>query len=280
MFAKLLKHEWRATRSVISLLCVIILIAGLTIGAVTNHIVRAEDAVVVFDESTASSESALSDWEEVICVLLVMAGVMAVAICGASSVFAVIYRFYKRCFTDEGYLTFTLPVNNHQILLSSILNSIFGVLLVMLACFAAVAIAFGLFLIASNHQIIWADVWAAWDDVWQQLWQSFLKYSDQLALVGFSAVAGALGELMVLMLSVTIGALLARKHKLLAAVGVYFGIGMVQSVLMASIGLNVSAITREDVTTVLVSPGIMGLVLAVGSYFLMHYLTGKKLNLT
>ena len=280
MFAKLLKHEWRATRGVIGLLCVIILIAGLTIGAVMNHIVRAEDAVIVLDESTASSESAMSDWEEVICVLLVMAGVMAVAVCGASSVFVVIYRFYKRCFTDEGYLTFTLPVNNHQILLSSTLNSIFGVLLVMLACIAAVAIAFGLFLIAINHQIIWADVWAAWADVWQQLWQSFLKNSEQFALVGFSAVAGALGELMVLMLSVTIGALLARKHKLLAAVGVYFGIGMVQSILMTIISFNVSAITREDVTTVLASPGIMGLVLTVGSYFLMHYLTGKKLNLT
>ena len=46
MFAKLLKHEWRATRGVIGLLCVIILIAGLTIGGVMCRILTADDKVL------------------------------------------------------------------------------------------------------------------------------------------------------------------------------------------------------------------------------------------
>lgn len=277
MFAKLLKHEWRATRGVIGLLCVIILISGLTIGGVMCRVVTADEVVIELNEDTVSSETAMSDMEEVICVLLIIAGVMAVAVCGAASVFVVIYRFYKSRFTDEGYLTFTLPVSNHQILLSSFLNSIFGVALVMLACFAAVVIAGGMFVLAINstQTIIWADVWVAWDEVWQQLVESFWKNADQFALLGFSGIAGAFAELILLMLSVTIGALIAKKHKILAAVGVYYGIGMVQSFAYSMI-----VFSTGNVNLLLALPGLMSLFLALAGYFLMYWLTSKKLNLT
>lgn len=279
MFAKLLKHEWRATRGVIGLLCVIILIAGLTIGGVMCRILTADEVVMELNENTVASETAMSDMEEVICVLLIIAGVMAVAVCGAGSVFVVVYRFYKRCFTDEGYLTFTLPVNQHQILLSSFLNSVFGVFLVVLACFGAVMLAGGMFLLALNstQEILWADVWLSWQDVWQQLADSFRKNIGQFALLGFSGLVSALSELMLLMLAVTIGALVAKKHKILAAVGVYYGIGMVQSFAYSMIVFSTA--TTQEVNLLLAMPGIVGLALAVGGYFGMHWLITKKLNL-
>ena len=277
MFAKLLKHEWRATRGVIGLLCVIILIAGLTIGGVMCRILTADEVVMELNENTVASETAMSDMEEVICVLLIIAGVMAVAVCGAGSVFVVVYRFYKRCFTDEGYLTFTLPVNQHQILLSSFLNSVFGVFLVVLACFGAVMLAGGMFLLALNstQEILWADVWLSWQDVWQQLADSFRKNIGQFALLGFSGLVSALSELILLMLAVTIGALVAKKHKILAAVGVYYGIGMVQSFAYSMI-----VFSTGNVNLLLALPGLMSLSLALAGYFLMYWLTSKKLNLT
>ena len=279
MFAKLLKHEWRATRGVIGLLCVIILIAGLTIGGVMCRILTADEVVMELNENTVASETAMSDMEEVICVLLIIAGVMAVAVCGAGSVFVVVYRFFKRCFTDEGYLTFTLPVNQHQILLSSFLNSVFGVFLVVLACFGAVMLAGGMFLLALNstQEILWADVWLSWQDVWQQLVDSFRKNIGQFALLGFSGLVSALSDLMLLMLAVTIGALVAKKHKILAAVGVYYGIGMVQSFAYSMIVFSTA--TTQEVNLLLAMPGIVGLALAVGGYFGMHWLITKKLNL-
>lgn len=279
MFAKLLKQEWRATRGVIGLLCVIILIAGLTIGGVMWRVTTAEKVVVVLDEQTVSSETAMSNLEEVICVILIMAGVMAVAVCGAASVFVVIWRFYKSRFTDEGYLTFTLPVSNHQLLLSGILNSIFGVALVVLACFAAVALAGSLFVLAINstQTIIWADVWVVWEEVCQQLWESFVKNADRFVLLGFSAVTGAVSELVLLMLAVTIGALIAKKHKILAAVGVYYGIGFVKSVVYTFASLNAAA--SQNVNLLLGMPGAVGILLALGGYFGMHWLISRKLNL-
>ena len=279
MFAKLLKHEWRATRGVIGLLCVIILIAGLTIGGVMCRILTADEVVMELNENTVASETAMSDMEEVICVLLIIAGVMAVAVCGAGSVFVVVYRFYKRCFTDEGYLTFTLPVNQHQILLSSFLNSVFGVFLVVLACFGAVMLAGGMFLLALNstQEILWADVWLSWQDVWQQLVDSFRKNIGQFALLGFSGLVSALSELMLLMLAVTIGALVAKKHKILAAVGVYYGIGFVMSFVYSAFAFSTA--TTQEVNLLLAMPGIVGLALSVGGYFGMHWLITKKLNL-
>ena len=287
MFAKLLKHEWRATRGVIGLLCVIILISGLTIGSAASFMLRAESSsgnTMHYDSrygSTALSEEdeEMSDSTMVLCVLLVMAGVIAIAVCTAASLFFVIYRFYKRYFTDEGYLTFTLPVNNHQILLSSITNCIFCELLTFVAAAAAAAIIGGMFLLSLNstQTIVWADVWVSWEEFWLLIADSFGKNVDQFALVGFSSIVGAFSELILLMVAVTIGALIARKHKILAAVGVYYGIGMVRSFVMSMLMLN--ATTSEDVNALLASPGVMGLTLSVCGYFLMHWRISKKLNL-
>lgn len=281
MFAKLLKHEWRAIRSVIGLLCVIILLAGLTIGGVANYMFHMDQdgptVVLDEDEQAMYAEPELSEFTEVVCVLLIVAGVMAVAVCAAASIFVVIWRFYKSRFTDEGYLTFTLPVNSHQLLLSSILNSIFGVLLVILACFAAVGIAFALVFLAFPQDIIWADVWVRWESVRQQLWESFVKNADQFALAAFSGITGAVSQLLSLMLAVTIGSLLVKKHKIFAAVGVYYGIGLVESFLYSSIFLAAAA--GQSANLLLGLPGVVALILAVGSYFLMYWLTSKRLNL-
>ena len=279
MFAKLLKHEWRATRGIIGLLCVIILVSGLTIGGVMNYMIGVESAgeVVVMDEASATFEP-MSDLAEVVCVLLVVAGIMAIAVCGAGSVFFVIYRFYKRHFTDEGYLTYTLPVTNHQLLLSSYLNSVIGVLLVMLACFAAVCIAVALVLLAFPENIIWADVMVSLKEAWAQILESLRQNAGEFALAAFSAIVSAASELMVLMLAVTIGALIAKKHKVLAAVAVYYGISMVQSFIYATTTVSTNVVT-ENVTWFLGTPGVLSLAVGIGGYFLMHYLTNKKLNL-
>ena len=287
MFAKLLKHEWRATRGIVALLCVIILISGVTIGGVMYYMLRTESqqsenvslaeggfAIVVEEE-----DAAMSDLAMVLCMVLLSCGIVAIAVCCAAVVFFLVYRFYKRCFTDEGYLTFTLPVTNHQILLSSIVNCIIGTLLVILAAALAAAIIFGMFLLAINsiQTILWADVWTAWSEVWQQLRDSFVKNIDQLALLGFSSIASALGSLICLMLSVTVGAMLARKYKILAAVGVYYGISMVESFVFSMVAFSAS--TTQNTTSLLAAPGIMNLLIAVAGYFLMHWLTSRKLNL-
>lgn len=262
MFAKLLKHEWRASRGVVGLLCIIILVSGLAIGGAVHRFCTAAETV--------------SEWEEVVCVLLLMTGVVAVAVCCVASVFFALHRFYKRCFTDEGYLTFTLPVTAHQILLSSIVNSILVVALVAVAAAAAVAMVGGIFILTINTDIIWADVWTSWERVWPQIAATFRENAGQILLAGFSGVVSLLAELVVLMLSITVGTQIAKKHKVLASVGVYYAIGMGTSLIYTLFVVNASI----SVNAVLGTPGLLSILLAVGSYFAMYYLISRKLNLT
>jgi len=284
MFAKLLKHEWRATRSIIALLCVIILISGLAIGGTLHYMMRSEiqdaDNVSVGDGFyvvVESEEAEMSTLTMVVCILLVTAGVIAIAVCCVGSVFFLIYRFYKRCFTDEGYLTFTLPVSNHQILLSSLVNCILGQMLVVLTAIAAVVLVMALVLTAIPQNIDWTELWVNGAEMFAQLWDSFVKNIGQFTLVGFSTVFAALSELIVLMLAITIGAMLAKKHKILAAVAVYYGITTLQSLAFSVVAFSAS--TTQNIDSLLASPGILGIVTAIAGYLLMHWLTSRKLNL-
>lgn len=275
MFTKLLKHEWRATKGILALLCVIVLIAGITIGSVMHYIVWNDQNGAFVSMSDAGIAT---KFVSVACVFLIMAGVGAVAICSAGSLFFLIYRFYKRCFTDEGYLTFTLPVTTHQILLSSLVNTIIGELIMIVAVCLSVGIAALLFLAAFPENLIWADVSVGLKEAFSQMWASLVEHFDVLASMTATGIISALSGLVVLMLAVTIGAMVARKHKILAAVGVYYGISMVQSFVLTA--ANLSTIEAQDITKLFSATGVTSLVIAIGGYFLMHYLTDKKLNLT
>ncbi|MBQ8834155.1 MAG: hypothetical protein IJ001_04425 [Oscillospiraceae bacterium] len=278
MFAKLLKHEFRATRGIIGLLCAIILGSGVVVGAVVRYMIWMDDHTVM----TASDEPGVV---MILCTLVLLAAILAIAVCGSGSVFFLIFRFYKSRFTDEGYLTFTLPVSHHQLLLSSIANTIIGTVLVVLTAFVAIGIAVLLFLSAFPQEYLWADVEYTvsvglkdmWMMLWPQLKEAFAEYGMEIGLALFSAVSSAVSELVTLMLSVTIGALIAKKHKILAAIAVYYGINMVMSFVHAMISLTFAAV--QNVTWFVAFPGFMALVLAVAGYFLMYYLTSRKLNL-
>ena len=275
MFTKLLKHEWRATKGILALLCIIVLIAGITIGCTMHYIIWNDHNSTVVNMNDAGIATKFAS---VACVLLIMAGIAAVAICSAGSLFFLIYRFYKRCFTDEGYLTFTLPVTTHQILLSSLVNTIIGELIMIVAVCLSVGIALLLFLAAFPENLIWADVSVGLKEAFSQMWASLQEHMDILSSMTITGIIGALSELIVLMLAVTIGAMIAKKHKILAAVGVYYGISLVQS--FALTFSNLAVASEENILRLFSATSITSLVIGVGGYFLMHYLADKKLNLT
>lgn len=281
MFTKLLKHEWQATKGILALLCVIILIAGITIGSTMYTMVSAsrDGATIGLNGSpVAETLQPMSEFAEVVCVLLIMAGVGAVAICSAGSLFFLIYRFYKRCFTDEGYLTFTLPVTTHQILLSSILNTVIGMVIVIFATLLAVGIAAVLFLTAFPENLIWADVSVELGEAFRQMWTSLRENADTFAALLVKGLLGSFASMIILMLALTIGAMVAKKHRILTAVAVYYGINIVISFCNV---LSVSVIfPAKEANQLLSTSGIISLIVAVGGYFLMHHLTDKKLNLT
>lgn len=284
MFAKLLKHEWRSTRGVIGMLCVIILVCGLTIGGIANFLLRCEvtsgdmiqvgETAIYVEETGAAPQ--ISPFAATVCTLLFMTAFMAVAICCAASVFVVIWRFYKSRFGDEGYLTFTLPVNHHQLLLSSILNSVIGIVLVFLAAAAAVVLSCILFMMGFPVDF-WPEaagvVGRAFGTLMEAMEGNWMIFWE---ILGTVLLAG-LHEIVVLMLSVTIGAMIAKKYKLLAAVGAYYLIALAE--LMIRMVVMTNAILSENVVPLFTGFNWIALVTIVGGYWLMYFLTSRKLNL-
>ena len=150
-------------------------------------------------------------------------------------------------------------------------------LVVMLAAVLGIGIIFGLFLTAIPQEILWADVWVSLGEIWKQIVASFQKNAGEFMMLGASAVVGAFASLIELMLAVTIGALIAKKHKIIAAVGAYYGINMALSIANSFFAMN--AALSQNLSRLLGSTALISCVVTVGGYFLMHWLVSRKLNL-
>ena len=280
MFKKLLKHEFNAQRGLFTLLGLSALGAGVLGCAAIQliiHIVRnyLENPSVI-----------LSDGQELFMIVAMMAlfflsMVLAFAI-GACSVAVwvmLVYRFYKHHFTDEGYLTFTLPATTHQILLSSIVNILIWTVIIALVIIASYSVMLApVFAMAMQEENvnIFAEMQSAMTDV----------YGGSIIVVQiFAIVCTMLGNLILPLLAATIGAQVAKKHKLLAGIGIYYGINagisFITGILSLVITVADAAIMYNGGTMFLtfLIPGILYLGIAIGGYFLMHYMVSRKLNL-
>ena len=121
MFAKLLKYEWKATSKLLGVLS----LAALGVGVVGTSVLKI--LVVSFADGIGDG---LEGFIPVILIPAMIMIVFALIAYAFGSVIILMYRFYKNKFTDEGYLTFTLPVNSHQIFLSSLLNMLIWLMII------------------------------------------------------------------------------------------------------------------------------------------------------
>ena len=144
------------------------------------------------------------------------------------------YRFYKNMFTDEGYLTFTLPVTVTQNLWAKLLVGSLWQILAGLASMAAVALIFiggvGLnpLVNMSNLQMLISGIIGLIFQVpAEQLAGLWLLTLEGLAEIIISIPAG----LLMLYLAITLGCQIAKKHKVLASIGMYFAVSTAHSVL-------------------------------------------------
>ena len=274
MFAKLLKYEWRATRGMVGLLCLICLSAALVGGLAMRYLVWVSEL-----DSQSNAFIVLS-------VLTMIFAFIAIAICCVAMELYAVWRFYKSRFTDEGYLTFTLPVTTHQILLSSFVNCLICMVCALAALMAGylVLLLLGFSALENFFPSLWEVLPLAMENAWRLFSGETGAFLAQLTL---GVVTGVLNGTVVMMLAVTIGSILARKHKVLAAVGVYYGINMAMSLITSVLGviLGLSMYTSQSSSIgvfssmMLMESGLF-LIVAVGGYFLMYALVHRKLNLT
>lgn len=274
MFAKLLKHEWRATRGMLGILSLIALGASLLGGLTMCYLFYSSTHTDVGNDTLA-----------IISVLFMVAAMIVMALIGLGTLVMYIGRFYKSRFTDEGYLTFTLPVSTHENLLASLANTAIGTLvmtLVICACGVLwMVIAFAG--VQDFYQKVLADVPELWTRGWQVLGELFGEIPAGVLVRGvLDVIVGGISNLVILMLAVTVGSIVAKKHKILAAVGVFYGIQVLISMITA---FAMSAAATYDKGLMATAGSLLGkgltlsLVLGIGGYFLTYWLVDRKLNL-
>lgn len=262
MFTKLLKHEWRATRGMLGTLCLVCLGAGLLGGGTMRYLM------------IAAQQSAID-------ILIVLAMVAAMIAVGVAALLLYIGRFYKSRFTDEGYLTFTLPVNTHQNLLASMANSAIGMVIIFFVICAALMLwlMIGLPGMGDFIKMVWEKFPELWDSL-KRVWSTIPWKFVWMFLL--NVLTGCVCELVLLMLSVTIGSIIAKKHKILATVGVYYGIhvalSMVTSFTMA-MGVFSGADGKVWMMRYFGGMALLMAVVSLAGYFLMYWLVDRKLNL-
>lgn len=275
MFAKLLKHEWKASWGLLGILS----LAALGIGVLGAVVLR---VLFLCGELVAQGADILAVLMIMLTVSLVFMGI-ALSIYAAAVQFFLLYRFYRNKFTDEGYLTFTLPANSHQLFLSSYVNMLLWTLISGAVLIAAVLIAgvFG----PVKEGLVNAEVLAGIGNTIQEVFLRFWELDDGFIWMTMllQMLVSVLCAPVLSMSCITVGAVVAKKHKILAAFGIYYGL----SAIMGMVGMLftvLSSIVVQDIyhASILVSYVIQSLLqlgMAVGGYFLSAYLMKHKLNL-
>ncbi len=207
---------------------------------------------------------------------------------GITIYFAV--RYYKNMFTDEGYLTNTLPVSSHQLLLSKVITMFSWDIISILAIAASVAIFMGMIILAfmepGDGKTIVDGFWELFDmGIWDSPYmQEFGGFCVSLIVMFF---ASAFSNTMTIVASVTIGQMV-RRHRILGAFGAYFAIGTVMQIIstvilfpyMISTFDNVYVETPFPLMTVMyLIISAVSVIIGVGLYFLSEYLIRKQLEL-
>lgn len=275
MLGKLIKQEWRSTWKVPTLLIGILFLAtillSLSVGVPAWKLERVE-----------MSYTAL---------LLILLCYAVWIGCTWGVILYLTIRYYKSMYTDEGYLTHTLPVTTNQLLVSKALNFWIWNLLttaaitISVCAFVAVVsvlesgdLSFVVEIIDGCKELCHAINSSAYALPWQFFLISLLVCMVVTSLSGVLMIIG----------SVNIGQLWAR-HRVAGAVLVYIGIYLVQQFVLQILISNVMfaymirgiQTTSAAVTTVNKIAWIVtvdSILFAVALYIASYFILKKRVN--
>lgn len=283
MLGKLLKHEWKSVYKFGSLLVLTILVLA-AIGylflssSVVGDLIAGE---VVLSEAEALTLGISSVGTVLLCYLALIG-----AVYGAMIYMGV--RFYKTMYTNQGYLTHTLPVKSGQLLASKILVAggwmlmvyavlLFSVVILLVGLFKG---AFGDVLIGISFEELRQEVSALYSEMGFDMPFFAVVFLVYMLISPFAAVIRIFGAL-------TIGQL-SKKHKLMVGVFTYIGvivfdyviIVFAESIIMInSMFTNTGEVPVGFMNSTYIVSMVYMIVSAVVLVIVSHLIIKKKLNM-
>lgn len=287
MLGKLIKYEWK---SVYKIGCVLLL----TIFAVTllgSIMMRMPFVTDVFAATNGNGYA--SDQQAFITLFGMTVSFVLYVLLLVGAIYGItIYlgvHFYKTMYTDEGYLTHTLPVTPHQILISKILVGGLWQIIINVTMILSVAVlvtVFGGTIFQSTH----TDM--SIFEVWEQIGEGFMELNY---LLGSGAFRHYIIGMILLLLTTPFTGLMtmfgaftlgqtSSKHKVMMGILCYVGLLFITNILKAMVQMLIAfAVQDIDGNTILVVQNdalvIVSVILGVVMYFVSHLIISKHLNL-
>ena len=202
-------------------------------------------------------------------------------------------RYYKNFFTDEGYLTFTLPVKLHTVINSKLIM-VFAMLVltgIVTSLSSTIMQAIGDEYFVENMKDFFAGL------------GSFFQMAEEAGMLGW-AIVYVIEALLIMFFSslfsvlflgccITFGSVVAKKAKVLASIGIYYGANWIFSVVamifmvfgMMAFGAWVDGANLSDQQIAqLIGLLLFGIIALLGMlssllYTLQYRLLDRKLNL-
>ncbi len=288
MLKKLMKHDFRALSRTLFPLQIGVLGGGLVATLLTAITIR-------LGEHSASTGGSSLLRGLVMGVSATASMLIGIAIVASALVtlLLICYHFYRSFLADEGYLTFTLPVPTSKLIWSKLLTGMLWTL-INAAVVMVTLLIFSVFGTTSNS-LVNTEVLHAFRMFFTDVLPEAAKYVN-VPLMGIEAVVIGILALAAQMLeiyfAIVIGGQVAKKHRVLAAIGMYLlinmGVGIVSTSFMSIVafGEGVSNMVLETVpqvtqfmTSVFGWYGVLFAGLSVLFFFLIRSIFKKNLNL-
>lgn len=258
MFWKLLKYEFKNINKWYLGLYGAILAVSLGIGLFMVGVARNLGIISQHTGEQLTSAQSASLGFSVILYMIFFGLLVALSI---STLFLIIRRFKNSIYERQGYLTLTLPVNQHQIILSKLSGALIWSFLSSITLLLSILIIGGLIASAANQ---------TWIFNWDSSNVPNIVYLLQFL---FYLLVSTSAQILLIYLAISIGQLF-EDHRTALAILAYFAIQILISLL--SVQLSSGAM---DYSFDLVFPIIFNLALSIAYYTGTYFILKNKVNL-
>ena len=280
MLKKLIKQDFRALSRIlvpvqIGVLCASALAAVLTTITMRTAVYRM-DAITVGQGLFAGMSA-----------LIVFLIGMAVMASWLVALLVVCMHFFKNFLGDQGYLTFTLPVSTEKLIWSKLITGMLWLVIsgAVICVSGAIFLAFGMATEGVMNVELIKDICSVFAGTAGYV---SLLTAVELPIAGVLQLAAFLLELYFAMI---VGSQIAKKHKVLAGIGMYlvinFVVGIVRS-LLAAAGFGIGGINfvlngelnaTAALNATLLITIVISAILSVSFFLWSRHLLKTRLNL-
>lgn len=279
MLGKLFKYEWKSGSRLFLLIH-----GGVLLFALLSRLFLTINGGL--NQAMATSENSIIS---MIAAMIIFGIVVFISCTAIFTYIYIAYRFYKNVFTDQGYLTNTLPVTPGQIILSKMLNALLWIIIDVIVLVLSLCIIF-----VDNMQF-YSEFFHALGEVFTLIGQ--LPSTAWLGIL--CMILSPFLMILHLYFSVALGNLIAS-HKVIGSIVAYFGsytiIQIISTMVVAftyssfvanNLSADVSSYTPAETTSYVINLLNPALLCSLGLcviflllfWFTTRYIMTKKLNL-